>query len=71
LSELAASALPSPRSRAAARSFEHCALADSDPSRPDAVLAGLDDGRFSANWIDASSSDDVVRLIRETRADAV
>ena len=34
-------------------------------------MAGFDDGRFSAHRIDASSRDDVVRLIRETRADAV
>jgi len=51
--------------------FEHCALADYAFSRPEAVLARLDDGRFSAHRIDASSSDDVGRLIRETRADAV
>jgi saccharopine dehydrogenase-like NADP-dependent oxidoreductase len=51
--------------------FEHCALADYDPSRPEGVVAGLDDERFSAHGVDASSSEDVVRLIRETRADAV
>ena len=51
--------------------FEHCALADYDPARPEGVVAELDDGRFSAHRIDASSRDDVVRLIRETRADAV
>ena len=51
--------------------FEHCALADYDPARPEAVVAELDDGRFSAHRVDASSRDDVVRLIRETRADAV
>jgi len=51
--------------------FEHCALADYDPARPEAVAADLDDGRFSAHRIDASSTADVVRLIRETRADAV
>ncbi len=51
--------------------FEHCALADYDPSRPESVVASLDDGRFSAHRIDASSKDDIVRLIRETGADAV
>ena len=51
--------------------FERCALADYDPARPEAVVAALDDGRFSAHRIDASSKDDVVRLIRETGADAV
>jgi saccharopine dehydrogenase (NAD+, L-lysine forming) len=51
--------------------FEHCALADYDPSRPEAAVAEVDDVRFSAHRIDASSRDDVVRLIQETRADAV
>ncbi len=51
--------------------FEHCALADYDVGRPQGVVAGLDDGRFDAHAIDASSKDDVVRLIREVRADAV
>ena len=51
--------------------FEHCALADYDPARPEGVVAELDDGRFSAHRIDASSRDDIVRLIRETHADAV
>ena len=51
--------------------FERCALADYDPTRPAAVVTGLDDGRFSAHPIDASSKEDVVRLIREMRADAV
>ena len=51
--------------------FERCALADYDLARPDAVVAGLDDQRFSAHRVDASSVDDIVRLIRETGADAV
>jgi saccharopine dehydrogenase (NAD+, L-lysine forming) len=51
--------------------FEQCALADYDPGRPEALVAGLDDGRFSAHRIDASSRADVVRLIGETGADAV
>jgi saccharopine dehydrogenase-like NADP-dependent oxidoreductase len=51
--------------------FEHCALADYDPKRPTEVLDGLDDGRFSAHRIDASSKESVVELIRETRADAL
>ena len=51
--------------------FEHCALADYDPTRPETLAATLDDGRFSAHHVDASSTADVVRLIRETRADAV
>jgi saccharopine dehydrogenase-like NADP-dependent oxidoreductase len=51
--------------------FEHCALADHDPRRPAEVRDGLDDGRFSAHAIDASSKESIVELIRETRADAV
>ena len=57
---------------AARRSFlEHCALADYDPARPQALVGAVDDGRFSAHRLDASSRGDVLRLIRETRADAV
>ncbi len=51
--------------------FDHCALADYDPARPAEVVAELDDGRFSAHAIDASSRDAIVALIRETQADAV
>jgi saccharopine dehydrogenase-like NADP-dependent oxidoreductase len=51
--------------------FDACALSDYDPARPTEVVAGLDDGRFSAHAIDASSKDAVVALIRETGADAV
>jgi saccharopine dehydrogenase-like NADP-dependent oxidoreductase len=51
--------------------FEHCALSDYDPARPQAVAGRLDDGRFGAHRIDASSKDDVARLIRETGADVV
>ena len=51
--------------------FAHCALSDYDPGRPEGVVAGLDDGRFSAHAIDASSKDAIADLIRQTRADAV
>jgi saccharopine dehydrogenase (NAD+, L-lysine-forming) len=51
--------------------FEHCALADYDSARPQALVAELDDGRFDAHRVDASNRDDLERLIRETRADAV
>jgi saccharopine dehydrogenase-like NADP-dependent oxidoreductase len=51
--------------------FEHCALADYDPSRPERLVTALDDGRFSAHAIDARSKDALVALIREARADAV
>jgi saccharopine dehydrogenase (NAD+, L-lysine-forming) len=51
--------------------FEQCALADYHPARPEQVVTGLDDGRFSAHAIDASSKDSIAGLIRETQADAV
>jgi saccharopine dehydrogenase-like NADP-dependent oxidoreductase len=51
--------------------FDACALADYDPGRPQALVDELGDSRFSAHAVDASSSDAVVGLIRETRADAV
>ncbi|HEX5584575.1 saccharopine dehydrogenase family protein [Gaiella sp.] len=51
--------------------FEHCALADYDAARPEAVVAATDDGRFSAHAVDASSRDGVAELVRATRADAV
>ena len=57
---------------AARRSFfEHCALGDYDAARPASLVASLDDARFSAHRIDASSRDAVSELIRETRPDAV
>jgi saccharopine dehydrogenase (NAD+, L-lysine-forming) len=51
--------------------FDHCALADYVAGRVSALVAGLDDPRFSGHAIDASSQEAVVALIRETRADAV
>ena len=51
--------------------FEHCALADYDPARPQSLVDGLDDERFSAHRVDASSVAGVAELIRETRADVV
>jgi len=51
--------------------FDHCALADYDPARPAALVASVDDGRFSAHRIDASSKEAVVALVRETSVDAV
>ena len=57
---------------AARRSFfDHCALADNDAARPAKVVTTLDDSRFSAHAVDAASSENVVALVRETRADAV
>ncbi len=51
--------------------FDHCALADYDPARPQGLVDSLDDNRFSAHRVDASSLEGIVELIRETRADAV
>src|ERR687892_2213493 len=51
--------------------FDHCALSDYHAARPEGVISSLDDSRFSAHRIDASSRDDLLRLIRETRADVV
>ena len=51
--------------------FEHCALADYELGRSDAAVAGLDDSRFSAHRVDASSREDLLRVIRETSPDAV
>jgi saccharopine dehydrogenase-like NADP-dependent oxidoreductase len=51
--------------------FDSCALADYDRTRSSAVVTSLDDGRFSAHRVDASSRADVARLVRETSADAV
>ena len=46
--------------------FEHCALADYDSARSEAVVSSLEDERFSAHRIDASSQAAVVDLIRAT-----
>ena len=51
--------------------FEHCAIADYDAGRAEAVVETTDDGRFSAHAIDASSREAVIELVRATRADAV
>jgi saccharopine dehydrogenase-like NADP-dependent oxidoreductase len=51
--------------------FDHCALADYDPARPRRIVGAIDDARFSAHRVDASSVEGVLELIRETRADAV
>jgi saccharopine dehydrogenase (NAD+, L-lysine-forming) len=51
--------------------FEHCALADYDPTRPQVLVDRLADDRFRAHRLDASSREAIVALIRETGADAV
>jgi saccharopine dehydrogenase (NAD+, L-lysine-forming) len=51
--------------------FDHCAFADYDLGRSEAVVAAADDRRFTAHRVDASRGDGVLALIRETRPDAV
>ncbi len=51
--------------------FDRVTLADVALGRPQAVVDRLDDDRFSAAAVDASSEDAIVKLIQETRADAV
>ena len=51
--------------------FDRITLADRDPGRSNAVVAGLDDGRFSAAGVDASDERALVDLMREAEADAV
>ena len=48
--------------------FEHCALADYDRARSEAVVSSLDDERFSAHAVDASGQRALTELIRETNA---
>jgi saccharopine dehydrogenase (NAD+, L-lysine-forming) len=52
--------------------FEHVVLADVSPERVKAVVAALGEpGRFSAERVDASSRDDLVKLIARVQPDAV
>jgi saccharopine dehydrogenase-like NADP-dependent oxidoreductase len=52
--------------------FEHVVLADVSPERVKAVVAGLGEpSRFSAERVDASSKDDLVKLIGRVQPDAV
>ena len=51
--------------------FEHCVLADYELQRAETAVSGLDDGRFSGQRVDASTKEDVLRLIAETKPDAV
>ncbi len=48
--------------------FEHCALADYDRGRSEAVVSSLGDVRFSAHAVDASAQRALTDLIRETNA---
>ncbi|HKD93905.1 MAG TPA: saccharopine dehydrogenase C-terminal domain-containing protein [Gaiellaceae bacterium] len=51
--------------------FERMTFADLDPARPQALVEREGDGRFGAAQVDASSKDSLVRLLRETEADAI
>jgi saccharopine dehydrogenase (NAD+, L-lysine-forming) len=52
--------------------FERVVLADVSPERVKAVVAGLGEpGRFSAERVDASSKEDLVKLIGHVQPDAV
>jgi saccharopine dehydrogenase (NAD+, L-lysine forming) len=51
--------------------FDHCALADYELARSSAAVSAVDDERFSAHRIDASSRNAVLSVIRETTPDAV
>jgi saccharopine dehydrogenase-like NADP-dependent oxidoreductase len=51
--------------------FERIVVADLDPTRSEAAVAALDDGRFGAAQVDASDRAAILALLRETRADAV
>jgi hypothetical protein len=51
--------------------FDHCAFADYDLRRSEAVVAAAEDDRFTAHRVDASRRDGMLALIRETRPDAV
>lgn len=45
--------------------FDSCLIADYDPARPEALIAELDDKRFSATQVDASNAASVEALVRE------
>jgi saccharopine dehydrogenase-like NADP-dependent oxidoreductase len=51
--------------------FEQMTFADLDPARPRALVEREGDGRFVAVQADASDSQSLVELLRETDADAV
>ncbi len=51
--------------------FEHLTIADLDVERAHRAIAGLDDPRFAAAGVDASSAASVAALATEIRADVV
>jgi saccharopine dehydrogenase (NAD+, L-lysine forming) len=51
--------------------FDRIIVADLDLDRSNAVVSGLDDGRFAAGRVDASDVAGLVALLRDVEADAV
>jgi saccharopine dehydrogenase-like NADP-dependent oxidoreductase len=51
--------------------FERMTFADLDPARPQALVEREGDGRFVAAQVDASDTESLVGLLRDTDADAV
>jgi saccharopine dehydrogenase (NAD+, L-lysine forming) len=51
--------------------FERMVLADLNPERAKAAVAGLDDGRFGSAAVDASDRAAIVELARAERADVI
>ena len=51
--------------------FEHVTIADLDAGRAERAISGLDDARFAAGAVDASSAESVAALAKEIRADVI
>jgi saccharopine dehydrogenase-like NADP-dependent oxidoreductase len=51
--------------------FERIVLADLDPARPERIVAGLDDDRFTAAHVDASDRAAIAELAREQQVDVI
>jgi saccharopine dehydrogenase (NAD+, L-lysine forming) len=51
--------------------FDRIIFADLDPTRPEEIVARLDDERFSAAQVDASDQVAIARLAKEVQADVV
>ena len=51
--------------------FEHVTIADLDAARAERAIAGLDDPRFAAAAVDASSAESVATLANAVRADVI
>jgi saccharopine dehydrogenase (NAD+, L-lysine-forming) len=51
--------------------FDRIFFADLDPTRPEEIVARLDDERFSAAQVDASDQAAIARLAKEVQADVV